>query len=83
MAEEPDNLVLQLLRNVRVESSARFDEMTARLDDIECRPAQADRRSDAPGRKAGNRAMGRATIDEVSVTDLHADWRRGHRAKGA
>ncbi len=35
MAEEPDNLVLQLLRNMRAETSARFDDMSARFDAIE------------------------------------------------
>ncbi len=35
MAEEPDNLVLQLLRNMRAETSAGFNEISARLNDIE------------------------------------------------
>ncbi len=35
MAEEPDNMVLQLLRTMRAENSARFDQIEARFDDIE------------------------------------------------
>ncbi len=34
MAEEPDNLVLQLLRTMRAESSARFDEIEAGVEDV-------------------------------------------------
>lgn len=34
MAEEPDNLVLQLLRTMRAENSVRFDEIEAVLEDI-------------------------------------------------
>ena len=34
MAEEPDNLVLQLLRTMRAENSARFDEIEAVLKDV-------------------------------------------------
>jgi uncharacterized DUF497 family protein len=35
MAEEPDNLVLQVLRTMRAENSTRFDQIGARFDDIE------------------------------------------------
>lgn len=34
MAEEPDNLVLQLLRTMRAENSVRFDEIEAVLEDV-------------------------------------------------
>jgi|HubBroStandDraft_1064217.scaffolds.fasta_scaffold80101_3 hypothetical protein len=35
MAEEPDNLVLHLLRTMRAENSARFDTIDGRFDAIE------------------------------------------------
>jgi hypothetical protein len=34
MREEPDNLVLQLLRSMRAENSVRFDEIDAVLSDV-------------------------------------------------
>ncbi len=40
MAEEPDNLVRLMLRNIRGESSALFDAMPARFDAIEAAPKE-------------------------------------------
>ena len=34
MAEEPDNLVLQLLRTMRAENSAHFDSLETGLEDV-------------------------------------------------
>ncbi len=35
MAEEADNMVLQILRSMRSETATRFDEMSARFDEIQ------------------------------------------------
>ena len=47
MAEEPDNLVLQLLRPMRAENSARFDEIDAVLSDVRRTLASYELRFDA------------------------------------
>ena len=47
MAEEPDNLVLQLLRTMRAENSARFDEIDAVLSDVRRTLATCELRFDA------------------------------------
>ncbi|HXZ16640.1 MAG TPA: hypothetical protein VEH77_11835 [Roseiarcus sp.] len=47
MAEEPDNLVLQLLRTMRAENSARFDEIDAVLSDVRRTLASYELRFDA------------------------------------
>jgi hypothetical protein len=47
MAEEPDNLVLQLLRTMRAENSARFDEIEAVLKDVRLTVARHGLRFDA------------------------------------
>ena len=47
MPEEPDNLVLQLLRTMRAENSARFDAIEAVLHDVRLTVARHDLRFDA------------------------------------
>jgi hypothetical protein len=47
MAEERDNLVLQLLRAMRVENSARFDAIEAVLREVRLTVAGHDLRFDA------------------------------------
>jgi hypothetical protein len=47
MAEEPDNLVLQLLRAMRAENSARFDDIEAVLSDVRRTVASYELRFDA------------------------------------
>ena len=44
MAEESDNFVLQLLRTMRAENSARFDEIEAELKDLRLTVAAHGRR---------------------------------------
>ena len=47
MAEEPDNPVLQLLRTMRAENSARFDAIESVLKDVRLTVAGHDLRFDA------------------------------------
>jgi hypothetical protein len=47
MAEEPDNLVLQLLRTMRAENSVRFDEIEAVLKEVRLTVISHDLRFDA------------------------------------
>ena len=47
MAEEPDNLVLQLLRTMRAENSARFDAIEGVLKEVRLTVASHDLRFDA------------------------------------
>jgi hypothetical protein len=47
MADEPDNLVLQMLRAMRAENSARFDAIEAVLKDVRLNVAGHDLRFDA------------------------------------
>ena len=117
MAEEPDNLVLQLLRTMRAENSAHLDSLETGLEDVRQglkdvavasfelrfdgldervemireghgvrhrlrrerepgtrRTAEADRRSDAPGRKAGGGAV--SADARVPASGSRRDGRR-------
>ncbi len=47
MAEEPDNMALQLLRTMRAENSARFDEIEALMQDVRLTVVRHDLRFDA------------------------------------
>jgi hypothetical protein len=47
MPEEPDNMVLQLLRTMRAENSARFGEIEALLQDVRLTVVRHDLRFDA------------------------------------
>jgi hypothetical protein len=47
MPEEPDNLVLQLLRTMRAENSARFDSIEDVLKDVRLTVASHELRFDA------------------------------------
>ncbi|RBP09095.1 hypothetical protein DFR50_12367 [Roseiarcus fermentans] len=47
MAEEPDNLVLQLLRAMRAENSARFDAIEAIVREVRLTVVSHDLRFDA------------------------------------
>jgi hypothetical protein len=47
MAEEPDNLVLQLLRTMRAENSVRFDDIEAVLKEVRLTVSGHDLRFDA------------------------------------
>ena len=92
MAEEPDNLVLQMLRAIRAnqnDHSARFDEIEAMLKDV--RLAVASREWRFAALEEGVEAIREtapivegllegATIDGIVVTDLLAYWREGHGA---
>ena len=73
MAEEPDNLVLQLLRTMRAENSARFDEIEAVLKEVRLTVVSHDLRFDALDERV-------ETIREGTVTAIgyaaHAS--RGH-----
>jgi hypothetical protein len=76
MAEEPDNLVLQMLRDIRDrqdEHSARFDEIEAVLKEVRLTVASHDLRFDALEERV-------ETIREGTVTAIgyaaHAS--RGH-----
>ncbi len=73
MAEEPDNLVLQLLRTMRAENTTRFDEIEAVLKEVRLTVTGHDLRFDALEERV-------ETIREGAVTAIgyaaHAS--RGH-----
>ena len=95
MADEADNMVLQLLRTMRADNTARFDQIEARFDDIEAVLREVrltvtghDLRFDALEERVetiregtDSRPKG-AMSDGVAVTDPLAYWRSGHGAKG-
>jgi len=93
MAEEPDGLVLQLLR---AGTAARFDGIESAIGfaanasrahvDLRKQVADLTRRREARGRpmrRATELArLEGATMDGVAVTERLAYWRTGHGAKG-
>ena len=78
MSEEPDNLVLQLLRTMRAENSARFDEIEAVLQDVRLTIVRHDLRFDALEERA--EAIREGTVSAIgfaaNASCAHADLRR-------
>ena len=78
MPDEPDDLVLQLLRTMRAENSARFDEIEAVLHDV--RP---DRGASRPALRCfggAGRNDPRGTVSAIgfaaNASRAHVDLRR-------
>jgi len=78
MPEEPDNLVLQLLRTMRAENSARFDEVEAVLHDVRLTVVSDDRRFDALDERV--EAIREGTVSAIGFAAnagrAHVDLRR-------
>ena len=66
MSEEPDNLVLQLLRTMRAENSARFDEIEAVLQDVRLTVVRHDLRFDALEERV--EAIREGTVSAIGFT---------------
>ena len=78
MAEEPESLVLQLLRTMRAENSARFDEIEAVLKDVRMAVARHDLRFDALEERA--EAIREGTVSAIgfaaNASRAHVDLRK-------
>jgi lipopolysaccharide/colanic/teichoic acid biosynthesis glycosyltransferase len=78
MAEEPDNLVLQLLRTMRAENSARFDEIETVLKDVRLTQVGHDLRFDALDERV--EAIREGTVSAIgfaaNASRAHVDLRR-------
>jgi hypothetical protein len=78
MAEEPDNLVLQLMRTMRAENSAHFNEIEATLKDVRLTLASHDLRFDTLEERV--EAIREGTVSAIGfaahASRAHADLRR-------
>lgn len=78
MPEEPDNLVLQLLRTMRAENSARFDAIEAVLHDVRLTVVRHDLRFDALEERV--EAIREGTVSAIGFAAnagrAHVDLRR-------
>jgi hypothetical protein len=78
MPEEPDNMVLQLLRTMRAENSARFGEIEALLQDVRLTVVRHDLRFDALDESV--EAIREGTVSAIgfaaNASRAHIDLRR-------
>jgi hypothetical protein len=78
MPEEPENLVLQLLRTMRAENSARFDDIEAVLHDVRLTVVRHDLRFDALEERV--EAIREGTVSAIGFAAnagrAHVDLRR-------
>ncbi len=78
MPEKPDNMVLQLLRTMRAENSARFGEIEALLQDVRLTVVRHDLRFDALDESV--EAIREGTVSAIgfaaNASRAHIDLRR-------